>query len=130
MLLQSTVIYKPLVEGTYTASLTDYQEITGKEGKDNYVQLTFTFPNGRKVIDNIFASSLPIALSQLNQQLNPNTPDDTAISAIDLLEQAKTTPITLYISYYRPDETTSYRNINFLPPVKKETNNQSVDEDF
>lgn len=118
MSLLKSKVFKPLKDGHHSVKLKSFVEVNGKDGKDNYIQLTYLFPNGRELVHNLFASSFPIAMSQLNLQLNPEGDDDTPIDAGVLLQTAHTLEhIDIYISHFHATSGKNYRNFNFLPPM-------------
>ena len=120
MSLLSRVSYPPLKADKYKLIITSYEEVStlGKDKVTMYDIVKFTaaiLPDGRPISFNKFEVGLDIMVSHLRKQLIPDT-DTATYPATTILDMAKTTPVTVWISYATVDGK-QYRNENFSEPI-------------
>jgi hypothetical protein len=109
----SKPIVPPLKPGEYRVTLAAFAEVAPKkQGGKPYVRFDLKFTD-RITNDNRFEQGLDIMLSQLRDQL---CTDDEVITTQDLLDRAKATEFSLWVSYVEQDGKT-YRNFSYRAPV-------------
>ena len=120
MSLLSRVSYPPLKADSYQLIITSYEEAStlGKDKVTMYDIVKFTaaiLPDGRPISFNKFAAGFDFMVTDLRKQLIDET-DTNMYPSTTLFNMAKTTPVTVWISYATVDGK-QYRNENFSEPI-------------